>query len=109
MQEILPALLSAALLLPLLALLQNGDRIVCNRDLYIWTYFFVREDLPRLRRDLRAAFPEEWAWLRAMPTVVETEHLVFVHGGVPSLEGMEELERLVPPSTLAYLRSAQAD
>ena len=51
------------------------------------------EDLPRLRRDLRAAFPEEWAWLRAMPTVVETEHLVFVHGGVPSLEGMEELDR----------------
>ena len=51
------------------------------------------EDLPRLRRDLRAAFPEERAWLRAMPTVVETEHLVFVHGGVPSLEGMEELER----------------
>lgn len=51
------------------------------------------EDLPRLRRDLRAAFPEEWAWLRTMPTVVETEHLVFVHGGVPSLTGMEELER----------------
>lgn len=50
-------------------------------------------DLPRLRRDLRAAFPEEWAWLKAMPTVLETEHLVFVHGGVPSLEGMEELDR----------------
>ena len=50
-------------------------------------------DLPRLRRDLRAAFPEEWAWLEAMPTVLETEHLVFVHGGVPSLEGMEELDR----------------
>ena len=50
-------------------------------------------DLPRLRRDLRAAFLEEWAWLKAMPTVLETEHLVFVHGGVPSLEGMEELDR----------------
>ena len=50
-------------------------------------------DLPRLRRDLRAAFPEEWAWLKAMPTILETEHLVFVHGGVPSLEGMEELDR----------------
>ena len=50
-------------------------------------------DLPRLRRDLRAAFPEEWAWLKAMPTVLETEHLVFVHGGVPSLEGMEKLDR----------------
>ena len=51
------------------------------------------DDLPRLRRDLRAAFPEEWAWLRAMPTILETEHLVFVHGGIPSLEGMEELDR----------------
>lgn len=51
------------------------------------------EDLPRLRADLRAAFPKEWEWLRAMPTVLETEHLVFVHGGVPSLQGMEELDR----------------
>ena len=51
------------------------------------------EDLPRLRRDLREAFPAERAWLRTMPTILETEHLVFVHGGVPSLEGMEELDR----------------
>ena len=51
------------------------------------------EDLPRLRRDLRAAFPAERAWLKSLPTVLETEHLVFVHGGVPALEGMEELER----------------
>ena len=52
-----------------------------------------REDLPRLREDLRAACPEIWAWLRALPTVLETEHLVFVHGGVPALDHMEELER----------------
>ena len=51
------------------------------------------DNLPKLRRDLCAAFPEEWAWLRAMPTILETEHLVFVHGGVPSLEGMETLDR----------------
>ena len=50
-------------------------------------------DLPRLREDLRAAYPEIWAWLRALPTVLETEHLVFVHGGVPALDHMEELER----------------
>ena len=55
--------------------------------------FEQMEDLPRLRSDLRRMFPEEWAWLRAMPTILETEHLVFVHGGVPSLEGMEELDR----------------
>lgn len=51
------------------------------------------EDLPRLRDHLRAAFPAEWEWLKAMPTILETEHLVFVHGGVPSLEGMERLDR----------------
>lgn len=55
--------------------------------------FEQTEDLPRLRADLRAAFPAEWAWLRAMPTILETEHLVFVHGGVPSLDHMEELDR----------------
>lgn len=51
------------------------------------------EDLPKLRRDLRAAYPEIRAWLKALPTILETEHLVFVHGGVPSLSHMEELNR----------------
>lgn len=55
--------------------------------------FDQTEDLPKLREDLRCAYPAEWAWLKAMPTILETEHLVFVHGGVPSLEHMEELER----------------
>lgn len=34
--------------LPLLALLKAGDRIICHYDLYIWSYYFVNEDLPRL-------------------------------------------------------------
>ena len=55
--------------------------------------FAQGDDLPRLRRDLRSAFREEWAWLRTMPTILETEHLLFVHGGVPSREGMERLDR----------------
>lgn len=38
----------SAMTLPMLALLKKGDRIICHKDLYIWTYFFVREDLPRL-------------------------------------------------------------
>lgn len=65
----------------------------CLRQMAREKGFDQTEDLPRLRRDLRAAFPEEWAFLQAMPTVVETEHLVFVHGGVPSLHGMENLNR----------------
>ena len=51
------------------------------------------EDLPRLRDNLRKAYPEIWRWLQAMPTILETGRLVFVHGGVPSLEHMEDLDR----------------
>ena len=54
--------------------------------------FDQTEDLPRLRADLRSAYPEEWQFLSRMPTILETEHLVFVHGGVPSLDRMEELD-----------------
>lgn len=50
------------------------------------------EDLPRLRSDLRRTYPEIWTWLKNMPTILEGEHLVFVHGGVPSLDHMEELD-----------------
>ena len=38
----------ASITLSLLAMLKYGDRIICHKDLYLWTYFFVREDLPRL-------------------------------------------------------------
>lgn len=44
---------------------------------------------------MRAAMAErcgaELDFLRAMPHILETEHLVFVHGGVPSMENMERL------------------
>ena len=47
---------------------------------------------PRLRECLRRTFPWVWDWLRSLPTILENEHLVFVHGGVPSLDRMEELD-----------------
>lgn len=49
-------------------------------------------DLPAFRTALRAYCPEIWQWLKDLPTILETEHLVFVHGGVPTLEHMEELD-----------------
>ncbi len=55
--------------------------------------FEQTEDLPRLRAHLRTAYPDIWSWLSNMATILETEHLVFVHGGVPSLSGMEHLNR----------------
>ena len=50
-------------------------------------------DFPGLRAALRERYPEIHAWLAGLPTILETEHLVFVHGGVPSLEHMEGLNR----------------
>ena len=49
-------------------------------------------DLPAFRTALRAYCPEIWQWLKGLPTILETEHLVFVHGGVPTLEHMEDLD-----------------
>ncbi len=49
-------------------------------------------DLPAFRAALRENYSEIWAWLRELPIVLETGHLVFVHGGVPRLDRMEELD-----------------
>ena len=50
------------------------------------------QDLPALRRALRETYPEIRAWLGELPTILETEHLLFVHGGVPSLDNLEGLD-----------------
>lgn len=49
-------------------------------------------DLARLARALHGPFAGELAFLRDMPTILETPSYVFVHGGVPSYERMEELD-----------------
>ncbi len=50
------------------------------------------EDLPALRAALRARFAPELDYLRALPTILTAPGFVFVHGGVPSYEHMEELD-----------------
>ena len=40
-------------------------------------------DYAAMRDAITAAFPEEFAFLRAMPEIIETEHYTFVHGGLP--------------------------
>lgn len=50
------------------------------------------EDLPALRRALRNRFAPELSFLRSLPTILTAPGFVFVHGGVPSYEHMEELD-----------------
>ena len=48
-------------------------------------------DTPAMRRALSQAFPAEFAFLRGLPTILETPHYTFVHGGLPEGE-LEELD-----------------
>ena len=43
-------------------------------------------DYISMRDTLAARYPEEFAFLRAMPEVLDTPHYTFVHGGLPALD-----------------------
>ena len=49
-------------------------------------------DLPALREAITRDYSAELNFLRAMPTVIETQHHIFVHGGIPREDRLEELE-----------------
>lgn len=50
------------------------------------------EDLPALRATLLARFPVETNFLLAMPHILECGNFIFVHGGVPREDRLDELE-----------------
>lgn len=50
------------------------------------------EDLPALREVVVRKFAPELAFLSAMPVILETPDYLFVHGGVPGEEGLEDLD-----------------
>ena len=41
------------------------------------------EDVAALRTAAKEAFPEEFDFLMNMPVILESEHYIFVHGGIP--------------------------
>ena len=50
------------------------------------------EELPALREAVKKVFPEECAFIRNLPHILETEHFIFVHGGIPremDLDGLD--------------------
>lgn len=49
-------------------------------------------DLPALREAITRDYSAELNFLRNMPTVIETQHHIFVHGGIPREDRLEELE-----------------
>ena len=50
------------------------------------------EDLPALRAALLDYFPKETAFLMDLPHILEAGNFIFVHGGIPREDRLEELE-----------------
>lgn len=51
-----------------------------------------REELPALRAALLERFPKETGFLLGLPHILEAGNFIFVHGGVPREDRLEELE-----------------
>ena len=49
------------------------------------------KDFAAARQAIEKRFPEELAFLRAMPTILLHDDYLFVHGGVPREDGLEQL------------------
>ena len=52
----------------------------------------AREDLPALRAALLERFPAETGFLLSLPTILEAGSFIFVHGGIPREDRLEELD-----------------
>lgn len=50
------------------------------------------EDMAELRRRVLESFPEECAFLMGLPHILETDNFIFVHGGLPREDRLEELD-----------------
>lgn len=52
------------------------------------------EDVGLLRRRARREFPEEYEFLTNLPIVLESEHYIFVHGGIPGEDSLQDPDAL---------------
>ncbi len=54
------------------------------------------DDIQTLREAAIRAFPEEVTFLMNLPVILESEHYIFVHGGIPGEDCLKEPDRLIP-------------
>ena len=52
------------------------------------------QDVDALRCKVQQEFPEIAAFLSSLPTILESEHYIFVHGGIPGEDALRDLSRL---------------
>lgn len=52
------------------------------------------QDVAALRQKIRQEFPEISAFLSSLPTILESEHYIFVHGGIPGEDCLHDPSQL---------------
>ena len=50
-------------------------------------------DVTAMKQQLKAAFQEEWDYLRELPDILESKHYIFVHAGIES-EDLQQQEKI---------------
>lgn len=57
-------------------------------------------DVAAVRTAAKAAFPEEVSFLMELPVILESEHYIFVHGGIPGEDSLKDPSALQPWSCM---------
>lgn len=58
-------------------------------------------DIPSAKKQINTIFKEELNFLRRLPTIIETQNFIFIHGGLPS----EDIDSLVGTDPFPYLKN----
>ncbi len=54
------------------------------------------EDISLLREKVKKNYPEEAEFLMGLPTILESDRYIFVHGGIPGEDCMKDPSKLMP-------------
>jgi len=71
---------------------------MCNE---LKIYIYSSNDIPNAKEQICKKFKEEFVFLRSLPTIIETQNYIFVHGGLPS----NDIDSFVGTDAFAYLKN----
>ena len=74
----------------------NGNMIMNELSARLNIPIRTVEDVAILREAARREFPEEIAFLMGLPVILESEHYIFVHGGIPGEDSLNDPGSLKP-------------
>ena len=78
----------------------NGNMIINELSTQLNIPIHTVEDISILREAAKQNFSEEVAFLMNLPVILESEHYIFVHGGIPGEDSLKDPDSLNPWSCM---------